>query len=135
WSCLLVGLFCGLTIYSCLSLRLAPRHGKDDYRSAAKIAKDALQAGRAVWWNAAKEGARYYEVPLKPAPAAADAGVVALTNPSRDLLEHLPEPDVIIASKPDLFDNAAAVQGYLREHNFERDGQVAAFVIWRQKKR
>src|SRR5262249_51024860 len=60
---LLVVLFLILSTASCLSLRLASRHDKDDYRGAAAIARDALQAGQTVWWNADLRGGRIYNVP------------------------------------------------------------------------
>jgi hypothetical protein len=41
-------LFVALSLVSCFSLRFAPRHGKDDYRGAAQIARAALENGKIV---------------------------------------------------------------------------------------
>jgi hypothetical protein len=118
---------------SCFSLRFAARHGKDDYRAAAAAARKALGEGRAVWWNAAPEGARYYEVPLSPQRGDGDSAVLVL-NPTREMLQVLPAPQVVVASKPDLYDGQSALADYLAGHGFAATERFPAFVVWEKSK-
>ena len=124
-------LFCGLMVLSSLSLRFAPRHGKDDYRSAAAEAVSAFAQGKRVWWNAAEEGARYYRVPVTKDPANTDAALL-LINPSAELLQHAPIPDLIIASRPDVYDSQTTVASYVVSRSFRMDKTYAAFQIWKR---
>ena len=66
-----------LSIASCMSFRLAVRHQKDDYRDAAVYANRALQSGQVVWWNAGREGAVYYQVPIADAPGKKSYALLA----------------------------------------------------------
>jgi hypothetical protein len=126
--------FCGLSLLSCLSLRFSPRHEKDNYRAAAAWARTALNKGKRVWWNASPVGAQYYQVPLTSDSDRGDAARLVL-NPARGTLNHLPLPEVIIASKPDLFDGQSALAELLREQYFQPTGKFNAFVIWERSGR
>ncbi len=53
-----------LLLLSALEIRFAPRHRRDDYRSAADIARQAQAAGEHVWWLADVSTGLYYGVPL-----------------------------------------------------------------------
>jgi hypothetical protein len=121
--------FCGLSLLSCLSLRFSPRHEKDNYRAAAAWARTALSKGQLVWWNAAAVGAQYYDVPLTTDPGRGGAALLVL-NPARGTLNLLPLPQVIVASKPDLYDGQSALAELLREQRFQPAGKFNAFVIW-----
>src|SRR6185295_15583577 len=59
-------LFIGLNLGSAVSLRFAQRHAKDDYRTAAAIARDTLNRGERVWWCADEGAGLYYRVPFSP---------------------------------------------------------------------
>jgi len=131
WARGVVLLFCALSLGSCLSLRFLPRHEKDNYRAAASVAKTALRNGQLVWWNAAQEGARYYGVPTATRPGGGSKALL-VTNPTRDTLIGLPAPQVIISSKPDLYDNQATLGEYVREQAFQPEGSFTAFVVWRR---
>jgi len=133
WGKGLVVLLCALTAVSCLSVRVGARHEKDDYRAAAAVARRALEDGRVVWWNAAPEGARYYGVPLDAPTGNKDAAVLIL-NPTPEMLRHFPTPQVVIASKPDLYDGQKALAEYLGRHGFVAAEKLAAFVIWKRDK-
>jgi hypothetical protein len=124
-------LFCALSLASCLSLRFLPRHERDDYRAAAAFAKTALRNGQLVWWNAAQEGAQYYGVPTVARPGSG-GGAILLMNPTRETLIGLPTPQVIIASKPDIYDSQMALAEYVREQGFQPEKSLTAFVIWRR---
>ena len=123
WARVVALAFCGLSLLSCLSLRFSPRHEKDNYRAAAALARTALSKGQSVWWNAAEVGARYYHVPLTTDPGRRGAALLVL-NPARGTLSHLPLPQVIIASKPDLYDGQSALAEFLREQAFPAGRQI-----------
>lgn len=99
WARAQVVVFCLLSLFSCLSVRFAARHEKDNYRAAAAAAKAALDKGQAVWWNAAEEGAIYYGVPVTSG-AAVEGKAIFLMDPTRESLGALPLPGLIVASKP-----------------------------------
>ena len=125
----LTGVFLLLCLASCLSLRFAARHEKDDYRSAAAVAKSALAGGQSVWWNADESGAAYYGVAVEK-NFAVRGPCQLLANRSDDELRGLPEPKVIIATKPDIYDNTGALHRYTQQRGFRITGQFPAFVIW-----
>jgi hypothetical protein len=120
-----------LSLGSCLSLRFAARHEKDNYRDAAGFARAALQSGRQVWWNADYQGAAYYQVPTTDRPAESGKAW-RVTNPSRELLSVAPVPEIIIASKADLFDNRRALAEYIAQTRFSQVATLPAFTIWQR---
>lgn len=122
-------LFCGLSLASSFLLRFSPRHEKDNYRAAAALAKTALREGQSVWWNAAPEGARYYGVPLTNRPGSAGAAFLVL-NPTRETLRNMPTPQIIVTSKPDIYDGQSFLGDYARRQSFHPAGRFNAFVIW-----
>jgi hypothetical protein len=87
-----------------------------------------------VWWNAAEEGARYYGVPLVGHPDNGSAALLVL-NPTFETLQGLPAPQVVIASKPDVYDGQSALAGYLRDQHFVPTHKFTAFVIWERSGR
>jgi hypothetical protein len=123
--------FVALAIVSCCSLRFAARHKKDDYRTAAAIANAAYNRGHVVWWNAGREGALYYHVPI---PAMLDPRdlAVLLINPGPDVLAILPPPQVVIVSRPDVYDGGGAVAQYLRRYGYVAAGGCRAFSVWQR---
>jgi hypothetical protein len=90
-----------------------------------------LAQGRVVWWNAAEYGALYYEVPLMTG-ASGKAGAALLLDPAATTLAGLRAPDVVITSKPDVFDNAGAVNQYLTEGHYRAAEHFPAFTVWRR---
>lgn len=125
----LAGSFLLLCLASCLSLRFAARHEKDDYRSAATVAKSVLTAGKSVWWSADESGAVYYGLALEKG-LAGSGSCRLLANRSDEELRALKEPGVIILSKPDLYDNTGALGRYVHGRGYRVAGQFPAFVIW-----
>jgi hypothetical protein len=127
-------LACGfvvLSLVSCWSFRLAARHGKDDYRDAAALAKEALQTGKTVWWNAGKEGAEYYHVALSN--GAENVGAVWLMNPAAGALSGLAAPEMIVVSKPDVFDGRGTCADFVLKGGYVKRAVFPAFVIWQKK--
>jgi hypothetical protein len=129
---LLVAGFLILSLCSCLSLRFARRHEKDDYRDAAQTANAALARGQSVWWSAADDGAVYYHLPLSGVPGIAGAAILVL-NPTPQSLSALPPPDLVITSKPDLYDNQEAVAKYVRNNPYQQVAAFPAFTVWQRK--
>ena len=129
--------------YSSLSLRVADRHMKDDYRSAATLAKQELAAGKRVWWAADALGARYYGLPgefdymgeltnvHKPYACIDQTGVQPVSDASGTCLARLGAPDVVILSKPETFDRQGLIVAYLKNANYAVAQALPAFTVWR----
>ena len=69
---------------------------------------NALDAGQNVWWLADVSTGRYYHVPF---------GSPQLTV-APDLSGSNATPDLVIFSKPDIYDSSGAVRRYLTENGF-----------------
>jgi hypothetical protein len=119
-----------ITLWSCLSLRFAPRHEKDDYRRAATVAKTALEHGEIVWWSAADMAAEYYSVPIATNRTSSHA-VNVVNNDAPGFAEALPKPDLVIVSKPDVYDARGALAAYLKENNYQKATSFTAFTVWK----
>jgi hypothetical protein len=129
----LAAAFLLLTLVSCLLIRFAPRHEKDDYRDAAKAANIAISLGHTVWWSASGDGASYYHLPLA-ARLGEEGRALPLLNPTPELLSTLPVPDlVIMTSRLDLYDNRGALVNYIRNNPYTIVGSFPAFVLWQRK--
>jgi len=116
---------------SSLLVRFHPDHRRDDYRGAARIARIAVQDGKTVWWAAALESAEYYGVVFcRVDEVDQRACVVRTDNREKRSLEHLPEPDVILISKPELHDRPGAVRSYIDEHRFRLKRRLMAFEVF-----
>lgn len=116
---------------SSLLMRFHPDHRRDDYRSAARLARIALQEEKTVWWAAARECAEYYGVVLCKAQSVnRRACVVHADNLKKEELQGLPEPDLILISKPELHDTTRAVRSYVEEHRFQLKDHLMAFEVF-----
>jgi hypothetical protein len=99
WARLAVVLFCGLSLFSCLSLRFSQYYG-------VPVATGAATSGEALY----------------------------IANPTRDSLNHLLAPGLIIASKADLYDSQMALAEYIRDQGYSPTERFAAFVVWERKR-
>ncbi len=126
---LVVVAFMGLSLASCGMLRLSERHAKDDYRGAAALAREALARGEVVWWDAAIDGALIYHLPLAKLPGSTK-GVFCLMNPGQGFARDLPTPQLVVVSKPDVFDLHGAIADYLSQAGFRQTGALTAFTVW-----
>jgi hypothetical protein len=116
---------------SSVLVRFEQSHRRDDYRDAARIARTAAQDGHVVWWAAAPETAQYYGVVFcKKNAECQQACVVRTENRNKEELERLPQPAVILISKPELHDRTGAVRGYIEEHRFRLQGRLMAFEVF-----
>lgn len=111
-------------VLSCLSLRFNPVHSKDDYREAAKIAKAAIAENREVYWLADKWTAFYY-------------GLNEEQQGWQDWRDGSPIPeisdsDVIIISKPDIYDKKGTFMRILEENGFSSTNKLQAFTVYKK---
>jgi hypothetical protein len=125
-----------LSLLSCLSLRFASRHAKDDYRSAASMARDALARGEVVWWSAYNQGAGAYSLPLdeeamKGTKAPDLRRAMFVQNPRAGFEAALPRPDLVLASKPDVYDCNGSLSEFLRKSGYQVVSNMVAFTAWR----
>jgi hypothetical protein len=133
WRRWLAVLFIMSSLGSCLSLRLAQRHAKDDYRAAAAIAIAANARGERVWWCANEVPGHYYGVPLSAGSSGTAPGRVWLAvNPAPSQLTNQPAPDLVILSKPDLHDGNGVVCGFLAGHHYRLSQTLPVFTLWRR---
>jgi hypothetical protein len=123
--------FVFMALWSCLLIRFAFRHERDDYRDAAETARAALAHGQVVWWNAVGDGANYYHLPLTTNMSAPNKAVFTVNVTASDLAG-LTSPDVVAVSKPELFDIHGAVAAFLAEHHYNPVEQFPAFTIWKR---
>src|SRR5262249_25422222 len=117
---------------SCLELRFDPRHARDDYRGAAALARAALEKGERVWWNGDAEAAAFYGVPLTE-KAAGREWVVWIQPDRKGFEAGLELPDLVLASKPDVYDGQGWLAEFLRRSGFHQEGALPAFTIWRRE--
>lgn len=104
-----------LLLFSSLQIRLAQRHRRDDYRSAAMFARQAIASGETVWWLADVSTGLYYQVPI------GSPGVS--TSPENS-------PDLVLLSKPDTYDSSGVARTYLAQHEFKEVKVLPAFQIF-----
>lgn len=134
WARVVAVSFPALWLISALSLRYCALHHKDDYRTAAEIARSELASGRSVWWAAEAAGADYYHLPLsRDKPAAGNA--LELISPSWKHIVALPPADVILLSKTDLFDANGVIARFVAEHDYTKTSVLPAFTIWKRGSR
>jgi len=110
-------------------LRFAARHEKDNYREAAACARNALAAGKTVWWNADTSAAIYYHLPTAR-NGAVPGQAQWVVNPLRETLAAAASPDVVIASRPDVFDRTGALAEFLAQAHYQLVSNLTAFKIW-----
>jgi hypothetical protein len=122
-----------LWLTSALLIRWAPRHEKDDYRGAAAIARQAASDGKIVWWAADVAAARYYGLTSNEVTPRGVTPVVNVANLSGEQLETSRQPDVVLASKPDIYDVSGALADYLAKQNFKPARQLPAFTVWERR--
>lgn len=137
----LLGAILVLTIaVSGISMKM-PRHAKDDYQTAAKIAKQAIGAGQTVWWAADNGGAHYYGLSLDGAAqpgeqcrafgSSGSARAYYVAKQPAHCLDEIPDPDVVILAKPDTFDRRGVIEDRIVALHLERTNKLPAFSIWR----
>ena len=125
---LVVGFF-ALCLASGFSLRFATRHAKDDYRSAAGLARAALAHGETVWWSADASAAGYYQL-LVTTNLTETGKAFAMINPPMEFLAANAPADVVIISRPDIYDPHGTLAAFLAQNDFKKAAILPAFVVW-----
>jgi hypothetical protein len=124
-------LFTAVSLTSCLGVRFGSQHAKDDYRAAARYAQTTAEQGKRVWWNADREGAAIYGLATV---TNAEPGVLWVANPAPGFDTGLPRPDVVITSKPDIYDGFGALSEFLKREAYIRGPSFVAFMVWERPK-
>jgi hypothetical protein len=122
--------------YSSLSVRFAPRHAKDDYQHAAKLAVNELARAGRVWWAADGRGALYYGVPLSDEgePPGSTKSEVAryLSDKTPSFLSAQPPPTLVLVTRPESFDRQDRIRNYLSSNQYHVAEAFPAFTVWRR---
>ena len=127
--------FCGLSLVSCLSLRFSPRHEKDNYRAAAALATDGAERRPGGLVECRGGRSAVLRCAADHQPRQRGRGAAGPESDAARPSASLPLPQVIIASKPDLYDGQSALAEYLREQGFQPAGRFTAFVIWAKERK
>jgi hypothetical protein len=118
----------GAFAFSSYEIRLAPRHGKEDYRTAAAQAQAALDQGKSIWWCANPQGGHYYG--LQISPDGEDRNAKFVRSPSREELSHVRLPDVVLLTRPDVYDEGHDLLPFLIERRWVSSASARGFVTW-----
>jgi hypothetical protein len=122
-----------LELASALSLRFASRHAKDDYREAARLAREAVARDQNVWWCADYITAAYYGVSLVPPdrrPMAAQ--MMYAVNLSAAALASQPPPDLVVLSRPEINDAAGGIRDLLARLHYRLAAAPPQFTLWQK---
>jgi hypothetical protein len=124
-ACLLAG-----ALISALEIRFAPRHAKDDYRSAVAVAKKAVAGGDQIYWAADIQTALYYGL-IRGEDRDTGTPQIVLFH-AKDLQKVPPASNLFVLSKVDLYDQSGAIRKFLRDNGYRPAEQFAAFQLWRK---
>jgi hypothetical protein len=123
---------CVVLLVSGLYVRFDPRHQRDDYREAVRVAQVALSSGKRVWWAASDQPTHYYGLDLCQPNGSTMSSCAEYTSimDAHDLVR-LAEPHVILLSKPDLHDRYGLVQAFIDHHEYVLTERFAAFEVFK----
>jgi hypothetical protein len=122
------GLVCMMLI-SCLMLRFAPQHKKDDYKNATRNALSSLQSGKVVWWSADKQTARYYGLDFNLWLSLPATKLVA-DIPSWPKVLESPLPDEIYYTRPYIYDSEGHLRKFMEKNQFSVSKKLPSFEVW-----
>ncbi|MCU0770672.1 MAG: hypothetical protein MUE94_02730 [Verrucomicrobia bacterium] len=129
WGRITAALYLALALLSAIQVRWATRHRKDDYRAAAAFSRSALAAGQSVWWAAAPQGAAYYGLPLTDDPQEAGSAY-AIFGQSAEALANMDPPDLVVGSRPDIYDYRGGLADQLSRGGFSVSTNFSGFKVW-----
>lgn len=124
-----------ILLSSSLFVRFDPDHARDDYRACSQLAQQAVKNLRVVWWAAAPNTAKYYGVSFCEEGLSHQTPCVeyAANRGARDL-SRLQAPELVILSKPDLFDKNGALERYLEKGGFVVTQEYMAFQVFEPRR-
>ena len=115
--------------FSSFSLRWLSRHRKDDYRGAANLAQIALTNEKKVWWAADSAAAFYYGISISNQGNIPNSAILTLQE-DKELLLQRPLPDLVIFSKPDIYDANGNLSHYIKAARLQKKNSLQSFTIW-----
>jgi hypothetical protein len=118
-----------LLLASSLRQRFVSRYGKDDYRSASRMAVAALGSGKTVWWAANRVTAEYYGLGA-PAVQTSSGRLIWFNLENERDTSNKPVPDLIFLSKPEIHDPQNNVVSYINEHGYHLATELIAFRVY-----
>jgi hypothetical protein len=110
-----------LSLASCLTLRFASRHAKDDYRGAIRYVLGHRAQNEVVWWAADQAAAKYYGL----------HDYLPVSNLNQSRLIYLPPPNWIVVSKADVYDRLGGIREFLTAKGADPEKTLQAFQIYR----
>jgi hypothetical protein len=125
----LVSLLILCLLASSLCQRFRSEYQRDDYRSASRLARGALDSGKTVWWVADHVTAAYYGLQARgeePGPAR----LVLFNLENERETRNQPAPDMIFISKPDIHDPEGQVRSYVNERGYQPFAELTDFRVY-----
>ncbi|MFO7534548.1 MAG: hypothetical protein R6X19_02505 [Kiritimatiellia bacterium] len=122
-------LLAALLAFSSAALRLDDRHGKEDYRRAARYAIDAAARGERIGWASDTRTASCYGLQTRD---GTDLFAIRARDPATFESDTAgPAPDFVILSKPDIFDPHGRLLQWLLQNGFtETKNCFTGFSLW-----
>jgi hypothetical protein len=114
---------------SSISARVDTRFQKDDYRSAAKLAQSYLEQGKTVWWAADELTLLYYFPEAER--HIASRSLYLTSGSSATPIEFRTAPDLVLQSKPDIYDQGGSILNYISKNNFSLLFNYTAFTCYK----
>ncbi len=117
-----------LWLISALGVRLGQAHAKEDYRSAAQVAALAISEGQSVWWAADAATAFVYGTPITMQRTTGHAwGIQA---PEWEQINSAWPPDLIVLSRPDVYDPQGVIVRYMDSNSFLPSAQWHGITVY-----
>ena len=120
----------------------APRHTKEDYRQASAMAMGYAKEGKSVWWAANEEGGQFYGLSVQRPTAHlvegdcklfhATGNVVYVGNLESICLAKLEPPEIVILSRPDIFDQENILSDTVGEYGYQPAFSPQGFKVWKR---
>jgi len=129
-SKIIVLCFLAATALSSLNIRFSEKFDKDDYRRAAGIARQNATDGKLVWWSAAEYPGRYYGLDIERGKMPDQAKIIVPHYFSQEELTKVGRPDVIITSRPEVYDPSGAVRSFIGTHGFKKSTSLPGFQVF-----
>ena len=128
WRKLPAVLAVGFGIASSLSLRFQEKHARADCRRATDIAIEALQQGKAVFWRADINAARFHAYGKGGWPMVNFIQTLETGGPTSLMFA-----DIAIISRPELGFGEADHRAELRRNSFELTETFTGFEVWKSR--
>ena len=94
------------------------------------MARAALAKGQRVFWAADSQTAIYYGVLREQDRDAGGPQILLYLAP--DARQNLPTADLVVLSKPDLYDFDGFIRDFVRRQEYLAAGKFQSFQLWRK---